>query len=189
MNAQLVEARERWQAMQPREQRMVAGAAAFAGIALLWWLGIEPAWEGRERLGRDLPALRAQAAELAGIAQWAHAQGAPLPQADLASALQARLVASGLSAQVSAQPSGAVSVRFARSGYAATAVWAQAAARETGARLDAVQVMPAVAQTGSQAARMGNGPGVPDAGASRRSADAGPAVPAHALDVEYVFAR
>ena len=35
--------RARWQALAPREQALVAGAAALVAFALLWWIALAPA--------------------------------------------------------------------------------------------------------------------------------------------------
>ena len=56
MPPQLVAARAqlraRWQALGRRERRLVVAAAAVVGFALLWTLGVQPAW----RTLRDTPA-------------------------------------------------------------------------------------------------------------------------------------
>lgn len=41
MNAQLL--RARWAALAPREQALVAAAAALVALALLWWVALAPA--------------------------------------------------------------------------------------------------------------------------------------------------
>lgn len=41
MNAQLL--RQRWAALAPREQALVAGAGALVALALLWWILLAPA--------------------------------------------------------------------------------------------------------------------------------------------------
>lgn len=53
-----------WQRLAPRERRLVCCAGAIAAIALVWTLGVEPAWQTVTRLGTGLPALRAQAAQV-----------------------------------------------------------------------------------------------------------------------------
>ena len=35
--------RQRWQAVSPREQRLLVGASALVLLALLWWVGVAPA--------------------------------------------------------------------------------------------------------------------------------------------------
>jgi len=55
--------------MARRERAMTAAAGTFALLALLYLIAIEPAWKARERLGAELPRLRAQAAEVNSLAQ------------------------------------------------------------------------------------------------------------------------
>ena len=40
---QLARLRQRWQAVSPREQRLLLGAFALVLAALLWWVGVAPA--------------------------------------------------------------------------------------------------------------------------------------------------
>jgi general secretion pathway protein M len=155
---------DKWSAMNRREQQMVAGATVFAALALLWWVMIEPALEGRARLVKDLPALRAQVAEVAGIAQQMTKQPAPVPTAELAPGVQAAVDASGMNGKVTSNASGSVSARFEKVVYSTAAGWAQRSARELGARLDAVSVQSLAPAAGG------------DAGSGR-------------VTVEFVFAR
>lgn len=41
--SQLAPLKAQWQAMAPREQNLVLGAAALVGLALVWWVAISPA--------------------------------------------------------------------------------------------------------------------------------------------------
>jgi general secretion pathway protein M len=147
---------------------MVAGAAAFAALAVLWWVFIEPAWDGRARLLKDLPALRSQVAEVAGIAQVMSSRPAPVRGADLAPGVEASQSASGLSGKVTANASGSVSARFEKVVYSTAAAWAQRTARELGAHLEAVSV----SSPSSPASTTGAG----EAGSGR-------------VNAEFVFAR
>lgn len=58
-----------WLGLARRERAMTAATGSFALLALLYLIAIEPAWKARERLGVELPRLRAQAAELNSLAQ------------------------------------------------------------------------------------------------------------------------
>ena len=58
-----------WLGLGRRERAMTAAAGSFALLALLYLGAIEPAWKARERLGAELPRLRAQAAEINSLAQ------------------------------------------------------------------------------------------------------------------------
>jgi general secretion pathway protein M len=58
-----------WLGLARRERAMTAAAGTFVLLALLYLIAIEPAWKARERLGAELPRLRAQAAEVNSLAQ------------------------------------------------------------------------------------------------------------------------
>ena len=157
--------RDSWAGMNRREQQMVAGGTAFAVFAVLWWVLIEPAWDGRVKLLKDLPALRSQVAEVAGIAQLVGSHPAPVRGADLMPGVEASQSASGLSGKVTVNASGSVSARFEKVVYSTAAAWAQRTARELGAHLEAASVSaPAAASAGN------------DGGTGR-------------VNVEFVFAR
>lgn len=63
---------ERFSALNSRERQLVLAAGLVVFLALLWWVGLEPALNGRARLAQQLPALRLQASELAGLAAQAN---------------------------------------------------------------------------------------------------------------------
>ena len=134
-------ARERWQSWTVRERRMVAAMAAVIVLALTWALAIDPAWTTRDRLSRDLPRLRAQAAELSALL--ATVQGGASTQAarqgSLEASLQAVLQASGLRALTQPQASGAVRVQFEGVAYAELASWLDRAVRELGVRVESAK--------------------------------------------------
>jgi general secretion pathway protein M len=58
-----------WLGLARRERTMTAAAASFVLLALLYLVAVEPAWKARERLGAELPRLRAQVAEVNSLAQ------------------------------------------------------------------------------------------------------------------------
>jgi len=58
-----------WLGLARRERAMTAAAGSLVLLALLYLIAIEPAWKARERLGAELPRLRAQAAEVNSLAQ------------------------------------------------------------------------------------------------------------------------
>jgi general secretion pathway protein M len=65
---------KRWNAVAPRERSLVAAAAALMVIALLWWVGISPAWaklraarEAAPQVQAQLQLMRAQAVEAANL--------------------------------------------------------------------------------------------------------------------------
>jgi general secretion pathway protein M len=63
----IASARAWWQGLARRERRMVACATALLAVALLYMIGIEPAWRARARLERDIPQLQEQLAELEAL--------------------------------------------------------------------------------------------------------------------------
>jgi general secretion pathway protein M len=90
----------RWIALAPRERTMVLAASAVVLLAVVWLGLFEPAWKGREALQRELPELRAQVAQMAGLAAVAQQAGAqaravPAPET-LRAALEASLRGAGL---------------------------------------------------------------------------------------------
>ncbi len=58
-----------WLGLNRRERVMTAAAGSFTLLALLYLTTIEPAWKARQRLGAELPRLRAQVAEVNSLAQ------------------------------------------------------------------------------------------------------------------------
>lgn len=67
INPALAQARQRYQALAPRERRLVAGAALLLGVTLVFVTLIEPALNTVRKLQGELPALRAQAATVADL--------------------------------------------------------------------------------------------------------------------------
>ena len=89
---------ERFSALNSRERQLVLAAGLVVFLALLWWVGLEPALNGRARLAQQLPALRLQASELAGLA----AQGNPyrrVSKSDGLDSLSASLTTAGFDAK------------------------------------------------------------------------------------------
>ena len=60
-------ARQGWQALAPRERRLVLCAGAVLGAALVWTLLIEPPLKTLNQYRDELPKLRAQAAQVADL--------------------------------------------------------------------------------------------------------------------------
>ncbi|NRR30853.1 type II secretion system protein M [Oxalobacteraceae bacterium] len=87
--SQLNQARERisastsafWQARTGQERTFLSVGGAVLGLALVYALAIGPALGGRERLQRELPELRLQAAELKALAMQASQLSAVAPVA------------------------------------------------------------------------------------------------------------
>ena len=135
-----------WQALAPRERRMVAGGAAVLLLAV-GYLGLfEPAWTGRAALRQELPGLRSQLAQMTALAAEARTLGtaprvADTPQA-LRSALELSVKSAGLGANLSQLTvSGELfDLRFGKVPYAAWLAWLDTAVRETRLRVADVSV-------------------------------------------------
>ena len=56
-----------WLGLSRRERMATLAASAFALLAALYLVALEPAWRTRARLGAELPVLRAQAAEVEAL--------------------------------------------------------------------------------------------------------------------------
>ncbi len=144
--AQLLERGVRWWAsLQARERRVLGTGAAVVGLALLYLLAFEPAHTGRERLGKELPTLRAQVAQMEGLAAEARrlagqaSQAVDSPQ-QLKAQLEQSIEAAGLKgalAQLSVSGD-LIDVRFKGVPFAAWLGWFDTALRET--RLRAVDM-------------------------------------------------
>ena len=58
-----------WQTLAERERNLISLAVFFSVLALLYLLAFEPAWQGRAKLQKDLPKLRAQAEQMQVLVQ------------------------------------------------------------------------------------------------------------------------
>ncbi len=134
-----------WASLQARERRVLGAGATVLALALVWLVAFEPAWVGRERLGRELPALRAQVAQMEGLAAEARRLSGQASQAaDSAPQLKAQLEQSieaaglkGSLAQLSLSGD-LIDLRFKGVPFAAWLGWFDTALRET--RLRAVDL-------------------------------------------------
>ncbi|MBB1595820.1 type II secretion system protein GspM [Achromobacter sp. UMC46] len=63
----LARARQRYEALAPRERRLVTGAAALLGTVIVFVALIEPPLNTMRKLQAELPALRTQAASVADL--------------------------------------------------------------------------------------------------------------------------
>jgi general secretion pathway protein M len=134
-----------WLGLARRERAMTVAAGSFALLALLYLIAIEPAWKARERLGAELPRLRAQAAEINSLAQ--EARGLASRGVAVESAAAARVA---LEQSLARANLGGVRVavlderRLAVSAKAVPVTqwlaWAEEAARESRLRIAAVRI-------------------------------------------------
>jgi general secretion pathway protein M len=144
--AELLERGVRWWAsLQARERRLLGTGAAVVALALAYLIAFEPAYAGRQRLAKELPALRAQLAQMEGLAAEARrlsgqaSQAVDSPQ-QLKAQLEQSVEAAGLKgslAQLSVSGD-LIDVRFKSVPLAAWLGWFDTALRET--RLRAVDM-------------------------------------------------
>ena len=137
---------QRWQMMAVRERRLIVGAGALVLLAIVYLLAIEPAWLARQRLERELPALRSQLARVDQLADEARQLGAAPAGAETPQAIRARLEQSidgaGLRpALAQLQVTGSLfDVRFRGVSHAAWLAWIDLAVRDARLRIVDVSV-------------------------------------------------
>ncbi|MDZ7938233.1 MAG: type II secretion system protein GspM [Rhodoferax sp.] len=56
-----------WAVRAPREQTLLLASASLIGLALLWWLGVAPAWRTLQRAQQLGPVLQAQLATMQSL--------------------------------------------------------------------------------------------------------------------------
>lgn len=56
-----------WRAASARERRLLTGAGALLAASFVFLVLVEPAWQGRTALARELPALREQLARMVAL--------------------------------------------------------------------------------------------------------------------------
>lgn len=100
-------AQARWQALAPRERRLLTIAGALALVTLLWFVAIAPAWRTLREVPPQREALEAQLQQMQGLAAEALALRAvpPVPPDQAQAALAA--AAERLGAQGKLVPQGA----------------------------------------------------------------------------------
>jgi len=132
---------QRWQLMTPRERRIVMAAAALIVVAAVWLLLFEPAWLGRQRLQSELPAMRAQLAQMEQLADEASKLGAAPAGSESPEAVRVQLERSiesaGLKSALSqlTHSGDLFDLRFKSVSYASWLLWVDSAVRETRLRV------------------------------------------------------
>lgn len=141
MKATLETLLQRWRLMLPRERRVVIGGAVLLALVLAYLVLFEPAWRGRKQLEAELPALRAQLAQIEQMSEEARRLGAVPAGTDSPQALKAQLersvVAAGLRPGLAQfnQTGTLFDLRFRNVPYAAWLAWLDGATRETRLRV------------------------------------------------------
>lgn len=122
-----------WIERTPRERSILVAGGALLLLLLIWWLLIDPALDGRARWHKDLPALRADYAQMQSLAQQISdtppATGTVQP-ADRAS-IERSLNDAGLKPQSLSVSEEIVHVRLIDVSFAALTDWLQRAQRES----------------------------------------------------------
>lgn len=100
--AQQARAQQWWQARSEQERRLLAVGGIFLALVLFYLVLLDPALSGRERLRKELPQLRQDAAEMQALAMQAsslNSQPAIAPPPMSKDSLTASLAARSLAAQ------------------------------------------------------------------------------------------
>jgi general secretion pathway protein M len=130
-----------WRSIARRERRMIVAAALVILVAVGYLVSFEPAWRGREQIGRELPLLRAQVAQMDALGKEARRLAAAPAGVDTPQALRAvfeqSVGAAGLKAHLSQinLTGDVLDVRFSGVPFAEWLVWFDAALRETRLRV------------------------------------------------------
>jgi general secretion pathway protein M len=135
---------QRWQQLQSRERRLVGFGAVVLAVLLLYLMAFEPAWVGRQRIGAELPKLRAQLAQMDALALEARRLSGTAASSDTPQQLRAQLeqsiAAAGLQGNVAqmTQSGELIDLRFKGVPFGDWLGWFDTALRET--RLRTVDV-------------------------------------------------
>ena len=132
-------ARTWWRGLARRERMMVLSAVFVVGIGLLYTVGIEPAWDMRIRLARELPRLQdevvqleALRAEVRGLEQ---RSGGVQTRASLRAAAEQSLRRANLVGEVVDHGASAVTVNTRNIAAAKWFNWLESFAREARIRM------------------------------------------------------
>jgi len=135
-----------WRGLAPRERRLVSVAGVVLALGVVYLGFFEPAWQGRDKLRAELPALRTQLSQVAALAGEARQLGAMAPVAGSIDALersieqsvQAAGMGPGLAAlEVS---DGLFDLRFKDVPHAGWLEWLDTTVRETRLRVATVSI-------------------------------------------------
>jgi general secretion pathway protein M len=122
-----------WGARTEQERRFLAVGGAVVGLGLVYGLLVDPALTGRERLRRELPVLRQEAAELQALATQAaqlSAQPAPPVAALGRDALNTALTGRGLTPHSLVATGEYFKIEFKGVPFAGLVAWLDAARQE-----------------------------------------------------------
>ncbi len=122
-----------WNERTPRERSILVAGGALLLLLLLWFVLVEPALEGRARWQKDLPALRADYAQMQALAQQAGDVPAPAGAARPADlgAIERSLADAGLKPQSLNVSDELVRASFTDVSFSALTDWLQRAQRDS----------------------------------------------------------
>ena len=122
-----------WNERTPRERSILMAGGALLLLLLIWFLLVDPALAGRERWQKDLPALRADYAQMQSLAQQASAAPASTAAAKPAdhASIERSLNDAGLKPQSLNVGDDLVRARFTDVSFSALTDWLQRAQRDS----------------------------------------------------------
>lgn len=140
-----------WQARTEQERRFLGVGAAIVAAVLVFTTLVGPAISGRAQARKDLPNLRAQAAQMqaqgaeaATLARQPAVQVVPMTQ----EGLSARLAARSLKAQSIAMTGESARLQFKDTSFASLTAWLDAERREHRVSVTEANLVPQAANAG-----------------------------------------
>ncbi|MBP8306948.1 MAG: type II secretion system protein M [Burkholderiaceae bacterium] len=131
-----------WRAIAPRERRLVTLAGGVLVLALIYLVLIEPAWQGRRNLQRELPVLRQQLSQMIALSAEARQLATVSPIAGegvqaLRGSIEGSLKAAGLEPMLQKLELNGelIDLRFKGIAHASWLNWMESAQRETRMRV------------------------------------------------------
>lgn len=132
----------KWNGLSARDRRMLALATGFLVLVFAWMVAFEPAWKGRGLLARELPALRADLAQMDQLAAEARMASTSSRQTNesapqLRVRIEETLADAGLSSSLAQlEVNGEIiEARFRQADFEKWLYWLDAAVRETRMRV------------------------------------------------------
>ena len=122
-----------WNERTPRERSILLAGGALLLLLLIWFLLVDPALDGRARWRKDLPALRADYAQMQSLAQQASSAPASTVAAKPAdrASIERSLNDAGLKPQSLNVGDELVRARFTDVSFSALTDWLQRAQRDS----------------------------------------------------------
>ncbi|MEZ5740214.1 MAG: type II secretion system protein M [Burkholderiaceae bacterium] len=126
----------RWRALAARERRLILWGSVVLLVVFVWGVLFEPAWQGRQRLRDELPALRGQVARMDALAaevkELSSVRANAMSAAAARSELQKALDASGLASQASVDAGNdLIRVKLDGARFDGTLAWLYQVVRDT----------------------------------------------------------